>query len=651
MEPGVVDGKLLDEAARAYMAGDYDTAITAWTQVLEADPANSRAREGIKKVQMLRSDDGPVGDESVDPLLVEVQGMLDERRFEEAARLCRARAESAGPALRSAIHKLQQKAEHGRLMEPEIRRCMGAARRHLKEGNAREALPFIKQVLAMEDDHPVARRLMENLRDRVRKRSGISEPPAAPEIPVFQEAPAVPAPEDHWRGTAVAPPIGDSPARTRSGPESPREVSGDLDGTGPPAVDRKPLVSQEASRGGSSGLPEMDAAGAPGPDRAAAAGGPVSLQKETDEVVIEDMEPIALALEPEPGSGDEPGAAGASKTDFRIESPFQGGDGTHSGSDRPATSGPGAAGPDGADAGRPGGAPAPAEAGPLPLHIEDAGGQAEFQLPGREPERAAESLPAVRPARRGWGRGVLLLVVLGGVAGVILWWSDLTPEWLSTAGPSLEESVPAARAPGAGEKKTVDRASSQAETFTRAHAPAFNRADPPAAARRDPAAALELLEQGEDLFGEGRFQEAAELFGKAAVLDPVNPDIAAWQGKAGAQLEIQRKATMERDSALRALRTKDFETALRKLYRLQQKEGVATYEAHIATGWYNWGLQLLAAGNLAEADRKMDEVLAIQPQDEQALAVKELIADYIDRAKDRLFYTRIEGLHYRAIPE
>ena len=44
-----VDGdirNLMDRAVRAYMDGDYSTAMGAWREILELDPANARAREG-----------------------------------------------------------------------------------------------------------------------------------------------------------------------------------------------------------------------------------------------------------------------------------------------------------------------------------------------------------------------------------------------------------------------------------------------------------------------------------------------------------------------------------------------------------------------------------------------------------------------------
>ena len=171
----------------------------------------------------------------------------------------------------------------------------------------------------------------------------------------------------------------------------------------------------------------------------------------------------------------------------------------------------------------------------------------------------------------------------------------------------------------------------------------------PAPVKLDPRAALELFEKGQDYFEAGRFHEAGEMFKQAVVLDPVNPEIVAWQSKTAARLEEERQQEADHTVAVEAFRNRDFETALRKFYRLEQKNPGGPYETYIVTAWYNWGLQLLAAGNLREADRKMDEVLTLRPNDENARGVKILIADYVSRAKDRIFYARIEALRYRVI--
>jgi tetratricopeptide (TPR) repeat protein len=166
---------------------------------------------------------------------------------------------------------------------------------------------------------------------------------------------------------------------------------------------------------------------------------------------------------------------------------------------------------------------------------------------------------------------------------------------------------------------------------------------------RDPQAALVLFEEGQDLYGAGEYAQADRTFKEALALDPVNPDIADWQSKAEDQVRERRRVEAQRSTAVEAFESKDFETALRKFYRLQQEEPDGPYMRYIANSWYNWGLQFLAAGNLREADLKMNEVLTVQPDDQEALAIKKLVNEYQNRAKDRLFYIRIEALRYRPL--
>ena len=102
--------QLLDQAARAYMDGDYGAAVGAWQGVLEVDPSNPRAREGIKKVSMLEADDRVGEDLPFEPVLDEIEDLLKRRKFNEALEACHSSADGAGPALKTSLRRLQQRA-------------------------------------------------------------------------------------------------------------------------------------------------------------------------------------------------------------------------------------------------------------------------------------------------------------------------------------------------------------------------------------------------------------------------------------------------------------------------------------------------------------------------------------------------------------
>ncbi len=49
----------LDQASRHYNDGEYDEAAAAWKAILQEDPQNERAREGLQMVELLTQDFGP----------------------------------------------------------------------------------------------------------------------------------------------------------------------------------------------------------------------------------------------------------------------------------------------------------------------------------------------------------------------------------------------------------------------------------------------------------------------------------------------------------------------------------------------------------------------------------------------------------------
>ena len=171
----------------------------------------------------------------------------------------------------------------------------------------------------------------------------------------------------------------------------------------------------------------------------------------------------------------------------------------------------------------------------------------------------------------------------------------------------------------------------------------------PESPRQDPGAALEHFEAGQDHFEAGRLDEAVAAFEWAIQLDPMNAEIGSWLEKSLDMQEANQQVRQEHQRAVSAFNKKDFAEALRAFYRLQAQEPDGPYGAYIANSWFNWGLKLLAGGNLREAEAKLDEALAANPDDTEAAEVKQLISTYRDRAKDRLFFLRIEALHYRPI--
>ncbi len=53
--------QLLSKAAAFYHAGDYQQAVQVWNEILNLDPSNQRAKEGIRMASLLLEEAGRVG--------------------------------------------------------------------------------------------------------------------------------------------------------------------------------------------------------------------------------------------------------------------------------------------------------------------------------------------------------------------------------------------------------------------------------------------------------------------------------------------------------------------------------------------------------------------------------------------------------------
>lgn len=647
--------RLLDQAARAYMDGNYPAAMEAWQEVLDSDPANPRAREGIKKVSMLQADDTGDAHLPFDPVIEEVEALLKRRSFDEALQACHQQMDGAGPALKNALRTLQQKAERARVVEPEIQRCMVNARRSLQAGKVGEALPHLKQVLTLDQSHPVASRLMEGLRQRVRRRDTPenSAAPAEEMAPATQEARQADEEtrEAQNETTAAQDDLMDEldraaellPASGQPGSDAPAESLAVPDDK--PAPLGHGLPSSPIGEGPDPTAPEIEL------DMISLDDG---LGDDGDEVVAGAPMDIQLEDGASPGNDtagkdpsmdlDEVGrrsAAGGHAT----ESPFEGFEDSE---------------------------PAPQEAAPEdhqseaeddkpPIELTDTpavedpmdaiAGESLADVLGTddEPQAAAPIVPR-KAASGGKGSPVvryaaLAAVVLAGSLAAAWQFGFLSPGQQDFGSSDTAAENMITPAVGGEEPGAVEAAGGENTTApAQAAAPATGNTG-----TSDPRQALVLLEKGQDLYKAGRIPEATAALAQAQKLDPMNAEITAWMSRAQQETRALSAEKAEHNSAVAAFQAKEFEIALRKFYRLEDTEPDGPYGAYIVNSWYNWGLQFLAAGNLREASNKMDEVLSIKADDADASAIKKLVSEYGNRAKDRAFFAQIEALRYRPL--
>ena len=141
------------------------------------------------------------------------------------------------------------------------------------------------------------------------------------------------------------------------------------------------------------------------------------------------------------------------------------------------------------------------------------------------------------------------------------------------------------------------------------------------------------------LFAYGADVKALAQCREALDLDPANFDAKEWETQTAA--EVGRRELFGREVATirAAFVDYDYESALKKLYRMDPptEAGAAMVNRWTIISWYNWGVLRLQGTRLREAEEKFQEVLALQPDDEEAANHLEMVRRYGKRPMDSTF--------------
>jgi len=156
---------------------------------------------------------------------------------------------------------------------------------------------------------------------------------------------------------------------------------------------------------------------------------------------------------------------------------------------------------------------------------------------------------------------------------------------------------------------------------------------------------------GRRLIGLGKWREARAKLNAVLALDPANIEVKELADQAQAKIDVDQKLQDEFDSTKRYYTEKDYENALRKLYRLPRDKGLGDIDLYVRNSWYNWAVVLMKAGNSKDALAKLSEDLAVDPDDASALKLQEVAEKYTTRAKDRTYYAFTDGLALRAFDQ
>ena len=156
---------------------------------------------------------------------------------------------------------------------------------------------------------------------------------------------------------------------------------------------------------------------------------------------------------------------------------------------------------------------------------------------------------------------------------------------------------------------------------------------------------------GRRLIGVGKWREARAKLNAVLALDPANLEVKDLADKAQAKIDDEQQLQDEFDSTKKCFTDKDYENALRKLYRLPRDKGLGDIDRYIRNSWYNWAVALMKAGNSKDSLAKLSEELAVDPDDTMALKLQEVAEKYTNRAKDRTYYAFTDALVPRAFDQ
>jgi len=199
---------------------------------------------------------------------------------------------------------------------------------------------------------------------------------------------------------------------------------------------------------------------------------------------------------------------------------------------------------------------------------------------------------------------------------------------------------PPADAPGAGAVDTRG-------AVEPVPAPAPTRPSPEALRRE----AARHLADGRRLMAAEKWSEARSELAAALALDPVNFECKEMLDQVQAKVDEEVKVSRDLDEARHAFADKDYQASLWKLYRLPRDPRLGDIDVHIRNAWFNWAVVGLKGGDATDARQKLTEVLTADPGDAEAQKLMGVAERYSSRAKDRVFYSFVDNLRFRAFDQ
>ena len=627
---------LLDQASDRYNDGAYGDAIELWEQVRQLDPENQRAREGIRMARLLVSGEEPSerSDPRVAAALARVRELLEMGLTAEALEgvalirqiapnlaeldILEAQASGAAPAGHTVPHQTEEPPARG------VDSLLQQARSALAEGREDDAARAAAQALEIEPGNMEACGILS----LTGQGGTVGEPPPG----LAFEEPA-PAPTGHAAREPGPPPLPDDPGSRLVG----------LLADGQVAFDQGRMQDAIAIWSRIFALDPSHAEAGRRIDMAKAA---IEEQaRETDDLFYRAVDAQdAGRLEEALGLFQQvlqinPSHLDAQTSVVELTDRIEGA-GTTIAIDETAAR------------------EIEQEKSSHAVHQDDF--PSNESVPLATPRQSRKSLessyapaprprPVIAPAPQG-RRGLALaggLVVFVGV-GVAAWL------WLGGSGGSMPEAratlaaptrppaqppAPVANPPDAAPLQVVPGSAPGPAASAQVVTP-----PPPSGDFR------QLLAQARQHERAGRWAEAVLAYREALRLDPVDFDAQDELDRAMAQLEKEARFEQEIGQAVRAFDEHDYGPCLHKLYRLQQDYPRVRYlEDYIRNAWFNWGVQLLQAGDVDEAAEKFTEVLDMDAQDRESHRAREVARRYHGRSRDTVLESFATSLPLRPL--
>ncbi|HEU5181536.1 MAG TPA: hypothetical protein VFW45_12170 [Candidatus Polarisedimenticolia bacterium] len=610
------------KATALYHSGDYRQAIQIWQEALQADPENQRAKEGIRMASLLLDEasssleaapaegpsESPESPETIAKVrdgIQRVREFLSAGRYLDAMEICQSLLQLAPRS--EAVREVLEEAREAYEAQPFIDEHLEIARQLFVQERLDEASAELQKIFFLNSRHAEAHKLNAKIQALQQKLApGSSTAEAPPEG--FEPQPGSESfdPSQTMRmGTTEK--IEEAPVLEEPTPE--------------PAPTRAAGLEDILNEDWEAELAQLNLG--PSSEKPADPG-----EREAEPIPLMDL-------------SEDPSTSFASKTtaakhqkDDAPESP-----------EHPDLSG---------------------DLGSMPASPVVAGEAVETpmqrQAP-REKARPARPVPLPRRERASLPLGKIFfgMIVAGIVAGAGWWYLGARSASESGQGsgagapPIRRAPIRPQKAPSqpttepanvglSGNSSRVGNGAAAAGQPSGAEVPA-----PALTAEQTQKEIARLFDTGRSHMERGEYTEAAASFSKVLELDPANIDAKSNFDQAASRVQDQKRLQEDLQTAKEYFLEKDYESALRKFYRLPKDQHLGEIDLFIRNAWYNWAVMSMKGGNCPEALQRLDEALNSDAHDEEASKLREVADHYRDRPKDKVFYAYADRLTYRTL--